>query len=581
MNNQRVFVVSGLIILALGLACASMLNVHVHPQTVVAAEGASALAAVLGFCLCLAGTSDTRIGFGYLPCLIVGLVVVCLAWQLRIPGLGYALYLGLLLLCYVLGGMAAETQGVAFLAAGMLGCAWLQSLAGLAQLSGWTFGGMVMQKIYLQAFGNVGQANHYADLIFIGLGALCYLFSQFPLRRWWVSTGTLVLAFWLTLAAAASASRGTLLYTGLFLVIGALACWRGRHDLRVREMGLALLSVGVLSVISQGLVTFGHILNAFDVTTAIDRAGDAGSNGQRLYNWGAALQAIKAHPWIGQGPATFYKASIDAMFTTAPASFPKFAEHAHNLLLNMGAEFGLPVSVVVLGGLGIWYLRLMLKKLTTGALLALACVGVVGLHSMVEYPLWYTYFLVPVGLCIGIADHEGGADSFLVLPRWVGGAAAVLALACLAWVGWDWAAVYKAYGALAAGEPETTMAQRLSARAELARISRFSVFTTQAEGLRLQSWHPDEGHPDRQAAQCDAHWQYKPAWFMMMRCAEAYAETERKASLDRIAVALCDGFSGYRPDLREWAANYDERRDEKQDGKELGGLPVMGRACLR
>jgi len=63
----------------------------------------------------------------------------------------------------------------------------------------------------------------------------------------------------------------------------------------------------------------------------------------------------------------------------------------------------------------------------------------------------------------------------------------------------------------------------------------------------------------------------------MMRCAEAYAETERKASLDRIAVALCDGFSGYRPDLREWAANYDEKREDQG----LSGLPIMGRACLR
>lgn len=573
MNNQRVFVVSGLIVTALGLAFASMANVHVHPQTVFAAEAAAALTAVLGFCLCLVGSSDTRLGFGYLPCLAGVLLLVCLAWQVRFPGLGYALYLGLFLLCYLLGGMAAEARWAPILAGGMLVCAFLQSLAGLAQLAGLTLGGLVMQKMFLQAFGNVGQANHYADLIFVGLGALCYLFSKFPLRRWWVSAGALTLAFWLTLAAAASASRGALLYTGLFLVLGCLACWRGRRDPAIRGMGMALLSVGALSIMAQGLVTFGHVLDAFDVTTAIDRAGDAGSNGQRLYNWGAALQAIKAHPWIGQGPATFYKASIDAMFTTAPASFPKFAEHAHNLVLNMGAEFGLPLTILVLGGLGIWYLRLVLRKLTTGGLLALACVGVVGLHSMVEYPLWYTYFIVPVGLCIGIADREGRADELLVLHPYVATAVGAIALVCLGWVALDWGAVHGAYEILAAGEPETTMAQRMEARARLAGISRFSVFTTQAEGLRIQSWHPDEGHPERIVAQCNAHWQYKPAWYMMMRCSEAYAEAGQTASLDRIAVALCDGFSGYRKDLRDWAANYD-------DGGHAG-VPLMGRACLR
>lgn len=573
MNNQRIFVVSGLIVTALGLALASMINVHVHPQTVIAAEAASALMAVLGFCLCLVGSADTRFGFGYLPCLVGVLLLACLAWQFKMPGLGYTMYLGLFLLCYLFGGMAAEARGIAYLAGGMLLCAFLQSLAGLAQLLGWTLGGMVMQKMYLQAFGNVAQANHYADLIFVGLGALCYLFSQITLRRWWVSTGTLALAFWLTLAAAASASRGTLLYTGLFLVLGGLAWWRGRRDPAIREMGLAFLSVGLLSIIAQGLVTFGHVLDAFDVTTAIDRAGDAGSNGQRLYNWGAAVQAIKAHPWIGQGPATFYKASIDAMFTTAPTSFPKFAEHAHNLVLNMGAEFGLPLTILTMGGLGLWYLRLMLRKLTTGGMLALACVGVVGLHSMVEYPLWYTYFIVPVGLCMGIADREGEADRLLALSPYAATAIGAVALVCLSWVAVDWFAVRSAYETLASGEPETTMAQRTAARARLADVSRFSVFTTQAEGLRIQSWHPDEGHPERLVAQCNAHWQYKPAWYMMMRCSEAYAETAQTAALDRIAVALCDGFSGYRKDLREWAANY--------DGEANPGVPLMGRACLR
>lgn len=577
MTVLQVFRVLGQISIAAGLALATLITRHVHPQTVFFAEWWSAAAAIAGLLLYVVGGDDPfhRVRTSSVPFLVGVMLLVCLAWQWEMPGSGYVLYAGFFLLSYVTGGLSVAGCGVSILCSGMVICALLQSLAGLVQLLGVTLDGWVMQKMFLQAFGNIGQANHYADLIFIGLGAHVFLCAKHVRDKRILLWPALALAFWLTLAAAASASRSTLLYTFAFFVLGGLAFWRGKEDAQVRYAGKTLLLVGVFSVISQLLVTYGHILSAFDVTTALDRADDAGSNGQRLYNWGAALQTIKAHPLMGQGPATFYKASIDAMFTTPPASFPKFAENAHNLILNMAAELGLPLTILVLGGIGVWYVRkLFISRLSLNGLLALSCIATVGLHSMVEYPLWYSYFILPVGLCFGIADqddHAGGKA--WILPAWGPTVFVVLGGFCLVWTMHDWFAVRAAYSTLAAGEPETTMAQRAAARDELATISRYSVFASQAQGLRIQSWHPDEGFPDRIAQQCDAFWQYKPAWYMMMRCAEAYAETDQSQSLERISVALCEGFLGYQQELKNWAQAY--------DGKHLGGLTIMGRACLR
>jgi len=577
MTVLQIFRVLGQISIAAGLALATLITRHVHPQTVFAAEWWSAVAAVIGLFFYVASGESLfqKVRIGSVPFWALLMLLVCIAWQWRMPGLGYVLYIGLFLLSYVVGGLSVAANGVSVLCLGMVLGALLQSLAGLAQLLGVTLDGWIMQKMFLQAFGNIGQANHYADLIFIGLGALVFLHARHVQKGRVLRWPVLALAFWLTLAAAASASRSTLLYTFAFLVLGGLAYWRGKGDIQVQGAGKALLLIGAFSVISQLLVTYGHILSAFDVTTALDRADDAGSNGQRLYNWGAAWQAIQAHPWIGQGPATFYKASIDAMFTTPPATFPKFAENAHNLALNMGAELGLPLTILVLGGAGIWYVRRMfIDRLSLNSVLALSCIAVVGLHSMVEYPLWYTYFIMPVGLCFGIADQDDQPDrKKWFLPMWVPTALVVAGGFCLVWTMHDWFAVRSAYSALAAGEPKTTLAQRADAREELARISRYSVFASQAQGLRIQSWHPDEGFPERIAQQCDAFWQYKPAWYMMMRCAEAYAETDQVQSLDRISVALCDGFLGYQEDLRNWAQKYDGTRSR--------GLSIMGRACLR
>ncbi|GAB2890810.1 hypothetical protein GCM10027046_19410 [Uliginosibacterium flavum] len=567
MISQRLFWLAA-IPLFVGLVLSSLINIHPNPQTVVYAEWAMALAAVLSFAgWVIARPQGLELRVGGAAGLILLVLLACLGWQLRTPGLGYAVYLGLFLLCYALGASLRSGTLVDAMAAGMLGGALLQSLAGVLQLSGVTLGGLVMGKIYLQAFGNVGQANHYADLLFLGLGSLSFLFA----RRWLNAWLALPLAAWLALAAAASASRGSLLYTAAFLVLGGLSLWRG--DPAARRIGQALLVVAAFSVLAQALVTYGHILNSFGVTTALDRAGDAGSNGQRLFNWTAAWQAIVAHPWLGQGPATFYKASIDAMFTTPPATFPKFAEHAHNLPLNMGAEFGLPLTVLVIGGLLLWYLRQLLFVPTAARMWALACVGVVGLHSMVEYPLWYAYLLVPVALAMGVADGENLRLPVLRLPLWLGAGVAALAVVVLSWVAFDWFAVRAAYQTLAAEEPDTKLATRIKAREQLAKVSRYSVFALHAESLRLQSWHPDEGDAAQIADRCDAHWQYKPGWYLMMRCGEAYALSERGPALKRIVVAMCDGFPYHRPALNDWARAYDEAAKR--------GYRIGGRACLQ
>ncbi|MDP5240605.1 Wzy polymerase domain-containing protein [Uliginosibacterium sp. 31-16] len=554
--------------LFLGLALATLINLHPNPQTVVYAEWSIALAAVLGFGVWVISRPEgLEFRVGGAPWLVLLVILVCLAWQALAPGLGYAVYLGLFLLCYAQGAALRGEEALEWFAAGMLVCALLQSLAGLAQLAGWSVGGLVMGKIYLQAFGNIGQANHYADLVFLGLASLCFLHARSCLNA-----GVLiVLTAWLALAGAASASRGSLLYTAAFLVLGVWSLWRG--DVLARRSGRALLLVVACSVVAQALVTYGHILDTFGVTTALDRAGDAGSNGQRLFNWTAAWQTIQAHPWIGQGPATFYKASIDAMFTTAPANFPKFAEHAHNLPLNMAAELGVPLTVLVIGCLLLWYLRHLLAVPTAARIWALACVAVVGLHSMVEYPLWYAYLLVPTGLAIGVADAENLRLPVLRVPRCFGVGVAVVAMLGLTWVAHDWWAVRSAYVALAAEEPDTRLATREKARRELARVSPYSVFALHAESLRLQSWHPDEGAAAQMADRCDAHWQYKPGWYLMMRCGEAYALAGREAALKRLSVALCDGFPAYRTSLNDWASAY--------DAKAQSGLRLGGHACLR
>lgn len=551
------------LILALGLALAAMIPWHYSPQTVFFAELAVAA------CLLPACWRPDPEGRPASRFLLGGLALAALlaaVWPGRSGGLGYTVYLAVLCLAYLCGGQNADRALPVTVAFGLLAGALLQSLAGLIQLIGWNPGGLVMQKLYQQAFGNVGQANHYGDLVCLGMASLCFLHGRGLVKLPLV----LGLSAWLALAAAASASRSVWLYTFVFLMLGLWTQWRG--DAAARRVGQLLLVSAILSVMAQMLVGYGHVLDVFGVTSSLERAGDAGSNGQRLYNWHAAWLAIAGHPWLGQGPGTFYKASIDAMAQTAPAGFPKFAEHAHNLPLNLAAEFGVPMAIFLCLLAASWALRHLLWPATASSVWALAVAGVIFLHSMVEYPLWYLYFIVPLGLCMGAADAETRGLRAVRVPQWCAALACVLGIAVFGWVMHDWQRVRDAYSMLAAYEPEVPQDARVLARESLAGVSSLSVFAAHAENLRLQSWRPEEGNASAIAARCDAQWAFKPAWYMMMRCGEAYAMTGNRPALDRLAQAFCDGFPYHRDRERAWAREFDARG--------LATTPISGRACL-
>jgi hypothetical protein len=84
-----------------------------------------------------------------------------------------------------------------------------------------------------------------------------------------------------------------------------------------------------------------------------------------------------------------------------------FFDHSHNLLLQLAVESGLPLTVAVAGGTGwaLWRARSGLvaesDETARGARTALFMLVMVGVHSLLEYPLWYTYFLMPAAIVAG------------------------------------------------------------------------------------------------------------------------------------------------------------------------------------
>ena len=78
--------------------------------------------------------------------------------------------------------------------------------------------------------------------------------------------------------------------------------------------------------------------------------------------------------------------------------------HAHNLFIQFAAELGLPVALSVAACVIAWLVTLARQSRTDArSLLLLALGGVILIHSNLEYPLWYAYFLILLGLVAGLS----------------------------------------------------------------------------------------------------------------------------------------------------------------------------------
>jgi hypothetical protein len=139
----------------------------------------------------------------------------------------------------------------------------------------------------------------------------------------------------------------------------------------------------------------------------------------RFSIWANALTLIQQHPWAGVGWGQFNRAWTLTPLHNRPDSF---FDNAHNLPLQLAVELGLPVALVLCALLGwmLWRIaRLAWRNPQDPARLPLAASAVMvllmALHSQLEYPLWYAYFLLPTvflaGLSLAHDDRPGSRQA--------------------------------------------------------------------------------------------------------------------------------------------------------------------------
>jgi O-antigen ligase len=333
-----------------------------------------------------------------------------LPWSLSLSSTGMILATTLA----VLVGASAQSAGVgvtAFraLCIGLLVAGLLSSAIGIVQVFAptWPDGDWIARTYIVgRAVGNMRQPNHLSSLLVWAVIAAVWLGEAGVIKRWASTALTLLFIFVIVL----SASR-----TGT-VSVGLLAVW-AVLDRRLSRPARALLLLAPVAYAVFWLGTsawadYSH--HVFGGETRFSTKGDISSS--RWGIWSNTLALIRMHPWAGVGFGEFNFAWTLTPFPGRPVAF---FDHTHNLVLQLAVELGLPLAALVLGLLG-WALFAALQKAlrarddvdTRQAPLrraAFMMVLLILLHSLLEYPLWYAYFLLPTafafGLCLGDAGE--------------------------------------------------------------------------------------------------------------------------------------------------------------------------------
>jgi O-antigen ligase len=354
---------------------------------------------------------------------------------------------------------AVDEPLLRWLVVGLIAAAVISAILGILQYVGWAreLSPWVNQPLKGDAFANLRQRNQFASLTSIGLVAvLGWVAAQSKAhnmsRSAWVLAWVLINV--LAAGVACTVSRTGAMQWALVGVLMAAWGWRSaKHDEAFSKglIWLALASPVLLAVWSVlmpwvALQTTGE-WGASMILRVTGQAQDYAACGGRRVLWANVLALIAQHPWLGWG----WGETDYAHFMTGYSSlrFCDMLDNAHDFPLHLALEFGLPFALAVMAVFGVWILRRTpWREQQAWRVMAWCLLLVLGLHSLLEYPLWYGPFQMTLGLAIGLlwAPHNAQTDVDAHTERQEGPmlVAALLFIGCL-YAAWDFNRVGQIY----------------------------------------------------------------------------------------------------------------------------------------
>lgn len=301
----------------------------------------------------------------------------------------------------MLVGICMFLTAAGFLTAFQVLAQWLQVESAM---HGWVIDGLLNGR----PRGNVGQPNHAATVLLMGTVGAVVLRSRQCIRP---------LIMWCSVVLTSAGVVLTQSRTGLLSAM-ALCCvylWVAKSR---KELVLARRSAVMwLTVLYFTAWQFSHFGN--QTGAAALNAEQMVHAGSRPLIWKQILFGLFERPWTGWGWL-----QIPSAQQFGALAFPGTEQtaYAHNLIIDILSFIGMPAAFLAMAAACTWYGKRakgiwMSKEAMSGCFLLIPFL----MHSMLEYPHAYAYFLIPAGIILGCIDawSVGAIAAVISVRKWM------------------------------------------------------------------------------------------------------------------------------------------------------------------
>lgn len=275
-------------------------------------------------------------------------------------------------------------------------------------------------------FGNLGQPNLLATWLMLGIVGLHLLFQFRVIGPWTLTAGIVFLSF----GMAMTQSRAG--WLEMLVLLGWLAMVRRRAGLRVARAAIA--TTGATFVVF--VMTWPALCRFLYLEPGRTTGEQQFSAGLRLVHWRSLLDALSQQPLFGYG---WNQVSVAQAAVAAHHPFTgELIEHSHDIALDLLVWNGIPLGLLVIAGVAWWFAVQIRRCIDARVAILLGAMGAVLVHGLLEYPLDYAYFLLPLGLMAGIVEHLSPVMPRVTLPRAASAAFAAGLTVLLVWIASDY-----------------------------------------------------------------------------------------------------------------------------------------------
>jgi O-antigen ligase len=396
-----------LILLGLMFSLPFLVPHHEQPMTTFYGEFLAAGLGLLACSILLRPRAWAPFEFPLIALLPLGLVVIAAVqvamgmavyWQQHML---FSLYLGWAALMAILGSVMRRELGFERIVPVLAWAIFVASLISVLLVVAQVFrveSSLVVPFVTGKYAANLAQVNHLANYLALGLASLLYLKATGRIGVAVLVVSAIALLSALTLTGA----RMGWIYVGLLTVapwvfastsIGA--SWRvmRRYSwLLIPAFALIQLVLPLLSVAGAPQVPAQKIVTSMQGSSI------------RLELLSEAWQVFLAHPLLGAGIWQF--GWHDFLLAGDYPNHKGWMNHSHNLLAQLMAETGAIGAILLIGLVLLWILGNRRIEITMERGWIYLILGVLAVHSLLEYPLWYAYFLGIAAFLLGMGEER-------------------------------------------------------------------------------------------------------------------------------------------------------------------------------